>query len=459
MIEPYKSAAESMIEPQKAACMDKLQSVYLSVEGKWSLVKESSQYTRTLAAYERTVAQCEGLRDCAVASVAFTKSKIAVLYTDGAVALMDNLRNEGYLPANGDFTLQKLMNRSQELATQMIELAQTAPSLALQRAQELYEQLLKAIKEAPALAQGKLETLLTLSQTQLTVYQQYIQTTIAQLPEQLEQLKLMIAAKAQELVELARKSPELAKEQLTKLYALLCELNPNSEQFLESLTSSPAYSAVVPKAQEQLNFYHQVVTSRYTTAKQTLVAKAAQVNAVAASLTEKTFDAVAPHVIKAIKTAPYGETAFTQLGKGLEATPVWSWLPSKVTEMFPQGQAVSTEPVVTVEEDDILFSASMDVSATSDPLAESSKTSEDAQEALYSTGEQLFQLCKSDGDTVTKSAIKNLAKREEGQALKELFSQYSVTWADWWELIEAEEDGTFSQDAFASAYAQLAYSQ
>ena len=81
------------------------------------------------------------------------------------------------------------------------------------------------------------------------------------------------------------------------------------------------------------------------------------------------------------------------------------------------------------------------------------------QAVLYAQGEKYFDLCDKNGDgSLTKSEIKNFAKKPAGMLLKQLFANSTMGWADLWNLIEMSEDSTFSKDSFASAYAQLTYS-
>ena len=231
----------------------------------------------------------------------------------------------------------------------------------------------------------------------------------------------------------------------------------------------------------------------------------------------KGFSAVSKQLLGAVKAAPYGEVALSQLGNGLSRTPIWALLPSKVTALFPPTPVTKeavlcsspcsspekeldddilfteepfspTEPLMASEltstnqelladelqqkplvvaspekelDDAILISKSILEAPDSprDPLAESSMSAEADQEALYAQGEKYFDLCDKNGDgSLTKSEIKNFAKKPAGMLLKQLFANSTMGWADLWNLIEMSEDSTFSKDSFASAYAQLTYS-
>merc|ERR1712086_784931 len=50
---------------------------------------------------------------------------------------------------------------------------------------------------------------------------------------------------------------------------------------------------------------------------------------------DKSFNVVSKQLLGAVKAAPYGEVAFSQLGNGLARTRIWALLPSKVTALFP----------------------------------------------------------------------------------------------------------------------------
>merc|ERR1712224_240697 len=119
-----------------------------------------------------------------------------------------------------------------------------------------------------------------------------------------------------------------------------------------------------------------------------------------------------------------GQTAFGILGRGLEAKAplVWSKLPSKVTAMFSELPAVTSETVVTSPETpDIATSpetldadtpdSEAAADAAQDPLSKSAIAAEDEQEALYSEGEKLFAACDKNNDgALTKNEIKNFIK-------------------------------------------------
>merc|ERR1719272_525522 len=176
-VDQAKTKAQAMVEPHKAVAVKRIQTVYAFVQGKWTLVTLTSQYSAVTAAVNNALNRCEGIRDCAVASVAFTRTKTAVLFTDGAVALVDNLRSEGYLPTQGVITLENLLSRSKQLASELVELCRTSPGLALVKLQQLYGSLLKAAESAPAALQAKIQQLMALTQEQTRLFKQLVAST------------------------------------------------------------------------------------------------------------------------------------------------------------------------------------------------------------------------------------------------------------------------------------------
>lgn len=551
------------IAPRKAACEDTLHNVYVFASGKWSLVTNTTQYAKLTSAYEQAVEQCQGIRAGSIASIAFFEEKTAVLFTDGAVALVDNLRSEGRLPEQGQVSVKNL-------AALLVALAKPAPLKAQELVETVYTQLIEASHTAPAQLQArthkmigycrkiKVENIAAFVQAKASEFVSMAKTS----PEQAQALACKLYSQLHELavpwmqtvqsfkavtgtevLQLAKSQLEVAKSQFEHLYGRAAEQvsGNRSIDYLTSIIQSstsksnyltkvvanaaaaaststygsqflqclPATTEIQPtkvyqhaKSQWEKLYSHltkQVSGSRvlqylpdasYPT--QVLECARSQWDAYEQSakqrmygLANQGFDVASQQLLGAVKAAPYGEQAFSHLGHGLARTPLWSFLPTKVAALFPSspmnetivedkvtedevevtateeaiGEDEVVEEVVTTEENhDILFTKDPPASPR-DPLDESSHAAEADQEAIYEQGERYFDICDKNGDgSLTKSELKNFAKKPAGALLKDLFANNAKGWADLWQLIDVNEDGTFSKDAFASAYAQMAYS-
>jgi hypothetical protein len=582
------------IAPHKATCEANFNKVYVFAQGKWSLVADTPQYARLTVVYQQAMDQCRGLHDGSIASLAFLQEKTAVLFTDGAVALVDNLRSEGKMPEQGQASIQNL-------ASLVVTLVKPEPAKAQELISSLYLQLLEASTKAPAQLQAQTHQLIGYcKQVDADAVKEFAAAKTREFlilakasPEQAQALAVSLYSQLQELVippewvqavesfkaiagvkwvagieivelvksrcgglyshvkqsvtgndkvnylasavlasasepnylfkavanaaeaaaqtssarysQLVAKLPstseitraqvyEQAKSQWHRLYSTLSNLS--AEQYNNALVSAEQLSVRVNDAKEYAlsmannaranlpdvdmqqikatvearwqslytNLAQQVASST-TYPKQLLQSAQSQWHSCEEaakqrlySAAERGFDMASRQLLGAVKAAPYGEAAFGQLGNGLAHTPLWALLPSKVTALFPPAP-LKEEVICAPEEvdDDILFTE--EPSSPRDPLDESSLSAEADQEALYEQGEKYFDLCDKNGDgSLTKSEIKNFAKKPAGMLLKQVFASGTKGWADLWNLIEMDEDGTFSKDAFASAYAQLNYS-
>merc|ERR1711907_59318 len=304
-----KSKAMQMMQPHKLAIEQRLQTLYTFTEGKWVLARETSQYAALAAAYKNAIERCEALRDVAITSVGFTKDKIAVLFNDGAVALVDNLRADGMLPAQGDLTLKNLANKSKALAMQLVELSKTSPAIAFEKAKELYVQLLEASKNAPEQIKTNITELLALTKEQAALYSAYVKEESAKLHQ-------LVQDKAHEFVELAKKSPEMAKQLAETLFKQLDELKEKPQEKFAELTAPLAAKLV--ECKEHSTEQADKIQSYSQACKDSILAKveATGLLAKAVDTADYTFDLVAPKLMNLVNATSYGQTAFDMLGKG-----------------------------------------------------------------------------------------------------------------------------------------------
>jgi len=220
-----------------------------------------SKYNKQLAeAYKVALERAADKRDTVILFVKNTKKyladKVLLVYNDGVKGLVVELRNEGFLPADGKATIANA-----------IEIAKAAPAAVRAKAKTLAAELIELIQKAPELAREKYADLVTMvlaakdtALEKATSAKEYI---LERAPEYYAQLRDYALEQANKFKQLVQNAPELAQQKAQELYTWFLGM----------------WEQLTPKAKEQLNRVVETVKALPATAQEAAIAKYGEASA------------------------------------------------------------------------------------------------------------------------------------------------------------------------------------
>ena len=215
--------------------------------------------TAVVEAYTAALARATEKRDTILillqSSKTYVADKCVLIYNDGTQGFIVELREQGFLPADGKATLasamvlahatpQELHTRADTLATELLLLAHNSPELAKQKLADLHTMAVSAMRN--------------------------VQT---QAPVIYEQARVFSEEQSAKIMKLSKTAHELAHGKIKELYTWFLTLSPEVQTQLESAvlvaksipTKAQALAASLPEALPVLKAKWELACTKFET--------------------------------------------------------------------------------------------------------------------------------------------------------------------------------------------------
>lgn len=176
--------------------------------------------TAVTEAYTAALARATEKRDTVLillqSSQKYVADKCVLIYNDGTQGFIVELREQGFLPADGKATLSNAM-----------ELARAAPQEVRTQAETLASELMVLARNCPELAKQKLADLYTMALSARS----HVET---QAPVIYAQARVFAEEQSAKVMKLAKTAQELAQQKIQDLYTWFLALSPEVQKQLEA---------------------------------------------------------------------------------------------------------------------------------------------------------------------------------------------------------------------------------